>query len=977
MAFRSKAADAPTEANAREQVRTFSSLPLGFVPNEGQADAGVRFLGYGPGYRVSLTDTEAILTLLLPEAPSDAVPRNTAARRQGLQETTLRIRLAPAAPGRIMPIDKLPGVANYYVGNDPRRWRRGIPTFARVRYEDLYPGIDLLFYGNPSQLDFLVDPGVDPSVITLAFDGTDPLELDSDGNLVTQTAGGRIVLSRPVVYQEREGERQPVSGDYALLGNLQAAFRLGAYDRSRRLTIDPSAESEADQMIDVTPGGRVTTAVILPASQRVFTTDGDADSDGNIYGVGFTAADDFPTAMPYQPMRAGVEDWVVWSVDPDGPALRWSTYLGGNASDRASGLVLGADGSTYVVGSTQSVDFPTAGTPAQPQIGSIGLNDAAVVRLGPTGELLAGTFVGGSADDLGNDIDVDPTGNVLITGSTTGSFPVTPDAFQSTFGGLIDAFVARLDASLGAIVHSTFLGGSGVDVGHAIAAGSMSVAGQTFSPNFPLLNPEQETYGGNGDGFVTRLDQNGSLVFSTYVGGAQADILNAIVVSQAANQVIAGGQTFSGAPFPRDGVVPAADPNNADGLLARFSFDGTLMFSAGVGGSGNDSIQALALERGTGRHSAIGSTTSTGFPTTSNAIGNSLGSTGLGIFNPQFTPIADLSQDFFQFRGFQAIGSGNFDGFGPADLGLLEERDGFEIPQIILTFDASTSDGQVVVIAATGASDITVDPGSTGDDIIVSTGGGAYRFTNTGNGTFAPATPVPGTEGIAVSRILFNGPQYVVSPRDVNEVRFFSNGILRQLIPIDSPALDIVTGDLDGDSRADLAIGQPGRILTHRYDANLDLFIPDQTVAIPSGNFRLVADDFDGDGRAEVIANFEASGFGRLFLNVNGVLQPSPQSLGTGRSSTRIVTGDYNADGMLDFATPNGAGQTTFFSTKAHSSHHPSPDSTAARVRVRSPLRYRSPTDRHGSSWRTHSPAARRSRCTTLSAASSTRRTSR
>ncbi|MGH9896208.1 MAG: hypothetical protein ACREA0_30290, partial [bacterium] len=205
-----KATGNTTKVDSDKQVRAIAGLPLGFVPNEGQADAKVRFHAHGPGYRVSLTDTEAILTLALDP------------------ETPLRIRLAPAAPERITPIDKLQGVANYYVGNDPVRWRRGIPTFARVRYEDVYPGIDLVFYGNPSQLrfDFVIDPGVDPSVIRLGFDGTKRLHLDSDGNLVMQTGAGPIVLTAPVVYQEQGGERQPVSGAYDLLGDLQAAFRL-------------------------------------------------------------------------------------------------------------------------------------------------------------------------------------------------------------------------------------------------------------------------------------------------------------------------------------------------------------------------------------------------------------------------------------------------------------------------------------------------------------------------------------------------------------------------------------------------------------------------------------------------------------------------------------------------------------------------------------------------------------------------------
>jgi hypothetical protein len=235
------AGEAPPVAagvEARAQA-SYGQLPLSFEANQGQTDSQVKFLAHGPGYALFLTQSEAVLSLKKLQASKAA---GKPAPSEPAAGTVLRMRLAGANPApRIAGRDALPGKVNYLRGKDPARWHTGIPTYAKVAYAEVYPGVDLVYYGNPRQLeyDFIVAPGADPRRITLDFAGVEKLDLAASGELVLHASGGEVRLPAPVVYQERQGVRQPVTGRYVLKGPQQVGFELAAYDTSQPLVIDP------------------------------------------------------------------------------------------------------------------------------------------------------------------------------------------------------------------------------------------------------------------------------------------------------------------------------------------------------------------------------------------------------------------------------------------------------------------------------------------------------------------------------------------------------------------------------------------------------------------------------------------------------------------------------------------------------------------------------------------------------------------
>ena len=215
----------PDTATKARIVEAYGKLPLSFEANQGQTDGRVKYLARGPGYTLFLTPTEVVLVL-----------------RSQSSRTALRMRLVGANPhSNIVGLDKLPGKSNYFIGNDPKKWRTNIPTYAKVRYKDVYPGIDLIYYGNQRQLeyDLVVAPGTDPTAITLAFHGADTIEINDQGDLVLHTAGGELVQRAPVIYQETEGVKQHINGHFVLLGKHQVGFHVATYDETKPLIIDP------------------------------------------------------------------------------------------------------------------------------------------------------------------------------------------------------------------------------------------------------------------------------------------------------------------------------------------------------------------------------------------------------------------------------------------------------------------------------------------------------------------------------------------------------------------------------------------------------------------------------------------------------------------------------------------------------------------------------------------------------------------
>jgi hypothetical protein len=294
----------------------------------------------------------------------------------------------------------LPGRSNYFVGNDRSQWRTNVPQYARVRYAHVYPGIDLVFYGNQRQLeyDFVLKPGADPGHIRLRFKGVQAVRVDDAGNLTLRTVAGDLLQKAPVVYQEIEGQRRTVAGRYVVEGHRAVRFEVASYDRTAALVIDPV----------------LVYSTYLGGSGSEQTASAAVDAAGAVYIAGTTSSTDFPTVNPYQPAAgSGVYDAFVAKLDPSGSALVYATYLGGSANDRALSVAVDGSGNAYVVGNTASVNFPTANAfQGSKNPGT----EAFVTKLSPSGSsLVFSTYFGGAGLDSATRVALDGAGSVVVT----------------------------------------------------------------------------------------------------------------------------------------------------------------------------------------------------------------------------------------------------------------------------------------------------------------------------------------------------------------------------------------------------------------------------------------------------------------------------------------------------------------------------------------------------------------------------------
>ena len=622
-------------------IDSYGKLPLQFEANQGQANKTVRFLSRGSGYSLYLTASEAVLVLATPSAEgkrhaTNAIHDKHIAPMQGdtpalMQSLALRMRLVGAhTASRVSGLDALPGKANYFIGNDRSKWHTNVPLYAKVRYEGVYPGIDLVYYGNQHQLeyDFVVAPGADPKRIMLDFRGAQMIEIDTGGELVLRAAGREVRQHKPIIYQEIDGMRQEVAGSYVRKGRYRVGFTVAAYDKTLPLIIDPILSYSTYL------GG---SADDSPAAIAV-------DAAGNAYVVGRTQSSNFPaTGGAFQLNVSGGQDVFVSKLNASGSALVYSTYLGGGSSnDFGTGVAVDAVGNAYLTGYTQSPNFPTTRGSFQPILG--GAYDAFIAKLNAAGSaLLYSTYLGGSSNDFGASIAVDASGNAFVTGQTGSgaatSFPITPRAFQPKFGGgPYDAFVAKLNAAGSALVYSSYLGGGtsapgglALDAGSAIAidgGGNAYVTGSTDANNFPTTPGALQTaYFQNccefppAHAFVTKVNPTGSaLVYSTYLGGGNAEIGWGIAVDAAGYAYIAG--RTSSVDFPTTPGVLQSHFGGAfqDSFITKLNPAGTaLVYSTFLGGTANDSASGIVVDAN-GNAWVSGSSDSIDFPTTPDAI---------------------------------------------------------------------------------------------------------------------------------------------------------------------------------------------------------------------------------------------------------------------------------------------------------------------------------------------------------------------
>jgi uncharacterized protein (TIGR03437 family) len=544
-------------------------LPLPFEPVAEPADARVRYFARGPDYGLLLATDEAIL------------------HRPGSQ-TSLHMRWSNAQPAAaIEPLDVLPGKSNYFHGNHPEAWRTDVPNYGRVRYRQIYPGIDLVFYGNQRVLeyDFVLAPYADPSRIQLLFEGAAKMELAEHGELLLHVGGEVIRQPRPVAYQETDQGRINIAADYQLDAD-SVRFELGAYDPRLPLVIDPLvlyASYLGGNNTDVAHGIAV-------------------DREGNIYLTGQTFSPNFPVKAPVDTLLDGANDAFVMKLDPTGSRMLYSTFIGGRGSnDRGWAIAVDGAGNVYFTGETNSLNFPTANA-AQPA--ARGNGDAFAAKLNIAGNvLLYSTFLGGSLSDVAYAIALDQFDNAYITGRTESANFLTKNPLQTTLRGQRDPFILRLDPD-GVLLASTFFGGApattgGLDdeAGYGIAVDKLQnvyVTGLTTSPLFPTLNAVQANFGGVEDGFIVKLDLTGArLIYSTYLGGQRADAGRGIAVDGFGNAYVTGYTISSD--FPLKNPLQPVYGSASDAFITKLNAQGTaFVYSTYLGGSGEENTGLIS-----------------------------------------------------------------------------------------------------------------------------------------------------------------------------------------------------------------------------------------------------------------------------------------------------------------------------------------------------------------------------------------------
>ncbi len=589
-------------------IEAFANLPLYFEPNQGQTKGQVKFLSRGAGHTLFLMHSKAVLLVTRFER-GRIESWNTGRRMNGtvLGMSFIGANRSPQISGE----EELPGKVNYFVGSNPGRWRTNIATYGRVLYRDLYPGIDLTYYGHEGQLeyDFVVRPHADLRRILVGFSGAEKLEVDAQGDLVLRAGPEVIRQRRPIAYQEVNGIRREIPVSYVLKGAHRVAFKVAAHDSNRPLIIDPALFYSTYLGGSVRDGGQGIAV----------------DSAGNAYVTGLTNSPDFPTATgAFQSALAGGFDAFVTKINPVGSApLVYSTYLGGSGDDYGLGIAVDAAGNASLTGFTNSTNFPTTLSAFQTTPG--GSADAFVTKLNSSGSaLIYSTYLGGSGDDAGQGIALDSLGSAYVTGFTSSTnFPHSVAAFQTKLAGSFDAFVTKLNlAGSAPLVYSTYLGGSSDDRGFGVAvdsSGNAYVTGYTTSTDFPTTpGAFQTTYAGGADVFVTKLNPAGStpLLYSTYLGDSGQDIGQAIAVNASGNAFVTG-KTSGSFPTTAGSFQSAFGGGVNDAFVTRLNPSGSapLVYSTYLGGSGDDASYGIALDGSDDAH-LTGYTASANFPTT-------------------------------------------------------------------------------------------------------------------------------------------------------------------------------------------------------------------------------------------------------------------------------------------------------------------------------------------------------------------------
>jgi hypothetical protein len=930
---------AATAGGAAASGIKWGDIPLSFEPNTGQSAAEVRYLARGNSYVLYLASGETVLA--------------------GKNQQPFRMKLLDArlsAP--ITAEGRQASTSNYFLGNDPGKWRTAVPNYDRVRYAGVYPGIDLVFYGQAGNLeyDWVLSPGADARNIRLGFEGADRVRIDKHGDLLIEIGKAEYRHRKPVVYQEIAGKRILVAGTWTLQGKT-AGFHVGAYDRGRRLVIDPvliystylgGAGLDFGWAIAVDKFGNTyvtgnagstnfpttnslqslkgtTDAFVTKfnahGSAKVYSTylggggpdEGKGiavDNQGNVYVAGNAGSFDFPMKNAIQGTWGGSGDVFLTKLNPTGSALVYSTYLGGNAIDYATAVALDPAGNAYITGVTFSSNFPTV-NPFQSAKGA--QQDAFVAKINPSGSAwVYATYLGGNAVDEGYAIAADSSGNAYVTGYTGSSnFPLQSPLRSSNVNS-VDAFVTKLNPVGSALVYSTYLGGTATDYGTGIAvdsSGSAYVTGIASSNDFPLASPMQPKFGGGDDAFITKFDPSGSsLVYSTYLGGGSVDDAYALAIDQNGNAWVTGRTNSSD--FPLTAALQGT----------RFAFDifvteinvsgSARLFSSFLGGNGSEAGRGIAVDS-LGNVHITGETTSTNFPVV-NAIQDMNGG-------------GPASQDAFVLMlgdsPWPASGH-DFAGNGRSGALLYAPDDGTEYSAL------SNGDGtyQFVNNTLTAGFNVLRTGDFNGDgklDLVVYNSDTALAYVGLGNG-----------DGTFTFQSLFWSPGYdFVEPGDLNGdgktdfVLYNSStgtmytaisngdGTFKYTFTLVSTGFTFVRlADFTGDGKADILVYRAGDGLSFLGSGDGAGTFSFQPLTISAGYNLIDTGDLNGDGKADVIFYNAATGDTATGVSDgSGGFAFTPLIFSPGFTSVRLA--DYTGDGLADVTVYNAADATAYFGT--------------------------------------------------------------
>jgi hypothetical protein len=630
----------------------FGQLPLSFEQNVGQTNPSVKFLARNPRYTLFLTSTEAVFALRKLESANRV-------RRQVLRMQLIGASSLPLVEGR----DELVNKSNYFIGSDRAQWHSNVSNFARVAYRGVYPGIDMVYYGQQRELeyDFIVAPQADPREIKLSFKGASKVSLDGQGDLHLKLGDRELVQPAPIIYQEVNGERKQIAGRFIINRNPQSVligFEVEAYDRSLPLVIDP-------KLLFSTYVGGNTEFIDIVEGVGDFAAGVAVDNSGSVYITGSTDSTDFPaTSGAYQeelelrgddscliggPLKCG--DAFVLKLNTAGTQIQYATYLGGHNSDEGRAIAVDATGRAYITGGTDPFNagnycinpylWPTTSGTYQNKAcyGARGDSDAFFAVLNNTGsDLVYSTYYGGGTIgdgegiDIGNAIAIDASGNGYIAGETSSNNLPVKNAFQENRASSNegkDAFVAKFnpaETNNDSFLYGSYLGGVGEDIAHGIAvdaAGNAYVVGQTSSSDLntraPSGQPLRATFnGGSTDGFISKVDVTnasgpGSLVYLSYYGGVGIDSVNAVTVEANTQRTYITGRSDNATGFP---LLNAFDSSATltDAFVAKLNADGTAQFySSFLGGTSFDEGNAIALDAALNVY-VTGQTLSTNFP---------------------------------------------------------------------------------------------------------------------------------------------------------------------------------------------------------------------------------------------------------------------------------------------------------------------------------------------------------------------------